>query len=422
LENKLKNIPHNYVVIGGDWNLTLDSRPACNNIDTLNTIGIPSTNRSVWLNTICRSLNLIDPFRFLHPDKKEFTYVPFAQDSTVRSRLDFFLISEALKEKVVNCRIPNSLLSTLFDHKPVYLTFNRDNPHKNQTINDVILSDPEIDSIVCTAATDTYANHLLSDGIFDERQILHIKGQIGQLLNLQRELSNLKLQLAAKGHVEDLVDQIANIRENINALLANLPSIEILGNLRLSCDSDVFMEVLIMSIKNACLAYQHDFFKIRNVNRDRLEKKLDRLKGDFNAHSREILRTERELNRIIETGLRAEVEKRGKFERLNNEKITPYFMSLAKRPCTSGSTADITKEDGSPFASSQEQNSYIKNYYADAYKAVDHNNANISVESFLGEVAHNQNVIDSKLSAEERDELEADLRIEEFDLQSARYV
>jgi hypothetical protein len=121
-----------------------------------------------------------------------------------------------------------------------------------------------------------------------------------------------------------------------------------------------------------------------------LEKKLDRLKGDFNAHSGEILRTEKELNRIIETGLREEVEKMGKFERLNNEKITPYFMSLAKRPCTSGSIADITNEDGSPFASSQEQNSYIKNYYADAYKAVDHNNANISVESFLGEVAYNQ--------------------------------
>jgi hypothetical protein len=99
---------------------------------------------------------------------------------------------------------------------------------------------------------------LLPDKVFDFRQIDHIKRQTGQILNLQRELSNIKLQLAVIGHVEEYVDIIANIRENINELLAILPSIKFLNNLRLSCDSDVFMEVLIMSIKNACLAYQHD--------------------------------------------------------------------------------------------------------------------------------------------------------------------
>ncbi len=173
---------------------------------------------------------------------------------------------------------------------------------------------------------------MLPDEVFDFRQIDHIKRQTGQILNLQRELSNIKLQLAVIGHVEEYVDIIANISENINELLAILPSIKFLNNLRLSCDIDVFMEVLIMSIKNACLAYQHDFFKIRNLQKDRLEKKIDRLKGNFNAHSGEILRTERELNRIIETGVRQEVTKMGKFERLNNEKLPPTLCPLLNVP------------------------------------------------------------------------------------------
>ncbi len=404
-----------FIVIGGDWNTTLDNKTARQNIDTLNTAGIPSINRSNWLNSLCLSQKLVDPFRTLHPHKKEFTYVPFAQDSTIRSRLDFFFVSDSLVTKIVDCRIPNHLSSTLFDHKPVTLTFKRINPYKKQTINDTILSDSDIDSIVLTATIDAYASHIVLDLVFDDRQLDLIKTRTGEAISLLKDLSDLKVRLAKEGFVEDYVARCTNIRNQIAETLDILPTPEFLNSLNLSCTRDVFLEILIMSIKNSCLAYQHNLFKIKNMQKSRLGKKIDNLKLDFNANAGEILRTERELDRIIELELREEVVKMQKFERLNNEKITPYFLSLAKQPNVTCKLSDITKEDGTPFESCAEQNEYIRGYYADTYKRVENGNNNISIESFLGEVANEEVVISSKLNEAERNELETDLRLEEFD-------
>jgi hypothetical protein len=87
-----------------------------------------------------------------------------------------------------------------------------------------------------------------------------------------------------------------------------------------------------MCVKNSSLAHQHSFFKIKNAKRNSLEKRISNLKLNFNANSGEILRVERELNNIVELDLREEILKMKHFESLNNEKITPYFLSLAKRP------------------------------------------------------------------------------------------
>jgi hypothetical protein len=268
---------------------------------------------------------------------------------------------------------------------------------------------------VLTATIDTYASHIVPDLIFDERQLEFIKTRTGLAISLLKNLSNLKVRLANDGFVEDYVANCTNLWNQIAETLDNLPSPDFLNSLNLSCTKDVFLEILIMSIKNSCLAYQHNLFKIKNMQKSRFGKKIDNLKLDFIANAGEILRTERELDRIIELELREEVAKMQKFERLNNEKITPYFMSLAKQPNVTSKLSDITKDDGTPFESSVEQNEYIREYYANTYKKVENNNNNISIESFLGEVATEEVVLSSKLNEDERNELEMDLRLEEFD-------
>jgi exonuclease III len=149
-----------FVVIGGDWNATYDIRNNWQNIDTFNTAGIPSHRRSLWLNQLCARQSLKDPYRYLYPDVKEFTYIPFAVDAINRSRLDFFLVSESILPSCVNCRIPNNLSTMLFDHKLVSLVFRRDNPYKKQVINDTILNCPDINDVVDIAAIECYVNHL----------------------------------------------------------------------------------------------------------------------------------------------------------------------------------------------------------------------------------------------------------------------
>ncbi len=86
---KVKAFKSEYVVLGGDWNSTMNSRPVRASIDNYNTVGIPSECRTAWRQHLCVNLELTDPFRHFCPEEQEFTYVLFAEASVNRSRLDF---------------------------------------------------------------------------------------------------------------------------------------------------------------------------------------------------------------------------------------------------------------------------------------------------------------------------------------------
>jgi hypothetical protein len=59
------------------------------------------------------------------------------------------------------------------------------------------------------------------------------------------------------------------------------------------------------------------------------------------------------------------------FERLNDEKITPYFMSLAKQPSSDALLSDIRHEDNRDFGNATEREQYISSYYKELYKKKD---------------------------------------------------
>jgi hypothetical protein len=303
-----------FVIIGGDWNCTLDSRNSRLNIDTYNMAGIPSLRRSQWLNSLCGNVKLIDPYRHLYPEKMEFTYVPFDENATNRSRLDCFLISDHLISRCINCRVPSSLSTLIFDHKQVHLIFRRDNSHKKQVINDMILKDTDLDNVVKVTVLETYINHAVPSDTMSDLDIERFQIVIGRILSNLRLLTNCKLTLAARGHDANVVDRIANLRDQITGLFEMLPTLAELENSNLSCSKDAFLEILIMAIKNSSLSHQHNFFKIKNAKRVSLEKKITELRTNFNANSGEIFRTERELNNLIELDLREEIVKMKNFE------------------------------------------------------------------------------------------------------------
>jgi hypothetical protein len=147
-----------------------------------------------------------------------------------------------------------------------------------------------------------------------------------------------------------------------------------------------------------------------------MENKIVALKKDFLANTGEILRCERDLNRVAEDEMREEVLKMNDFDKLNNEKITPYFLSLAKRPHNPESLCDVNKDDGSQFESKQERDLFIRDYFASTYKKLPDTVTDQSITNFLGDVANRQEVIDSKLNQEEREKLEQDLTLLEFDV------
>jgi hypothetical protein len=384
-------------------------------LDILNTASIPSARCSGWLNTLINKCNLIDPFRYFYPDTQEYTYVPYSVDAVNRSRIDFFLISERLAEQCVNCRIPHSLSSLLFDHKQVFLYFKRNNPYKKQELNDTILKDLNINQVVNLATLDCYINHLAPSDALSDLQIDELKLIIGQAVTMQHEIASCRLSDAMLGTDPVNIARIQELVQALNNTIELLPALEDLQEMELSCSNDVFLEILIMSVKNSSLSHQQNFFKIKNAKKNSLEKRIIDLKKDFYANAGEILRTERELNKIVDDAMREEILKMKNFEHLNSEKITPYFLSLAKKNSNKDSLADICREDGTPFDTVVERNAYIRNYYADTYKKLPDTVDAQSIETFLGDVAEHPSVIECKINNEEREFLERDLTLNEFD-------
>ncbi len=75
LKLDVRNIGQKLVIIGGDWNATFDSNPVPHNIDVINMASIPSKKRSLKIATLARSLNLMDPYRFFNPERRDFTFI-----------------------------------------------------------------------------------------------------------------------------------------------------------------------------------------------------------------------------------------------------------------------------------------------------------------------------------------------------------
>jgi hypothetical protein len=184
----------------------------------------------------------------------------------------------------------------------------------------------------------------------------------------------------------------------------------------MNCSRDVFLEILIIAFKSSSLSHQHNFFKIENARKKFLEKHITNLKNNFNANSGKILRCERNILRVVEDDVREEILKMRDFEHLNNEKLTPYFLALAKRPQNADNLGDITRDDGSPFETKQDRDGYIKEYFTSTYRRIPGTVNKQSINNFLGEIVNCPEVITLKLNQVERDDLESELTLEEFDV------
>jgi exonuclease III len=138
----LGNFP---VLLGGDFNCTLSNLPVDVNPDCLSMNSLPNIRHSNYLNEMCVNLSLHDPFRFLYPNKNEYTYLPRSRFARNRSRIDFFLVSESLLEFCNDCIIADNLQSNQFDHKAVLLKFfPRKRKNFKANISNRIVDDPDI--------------------------------------------------------------------------------------------------------------------------------------------------------------------------------------------------------------------------------------------------------------------------------------
>jgi exonuclease III len=64
------------IILAGDWNCLQSTDGVQFNIDCINMQNCPNSNNSVSLQGLCDEFALLDPYRYLYPDRRDFTYVP----------------------------------------------------------------------------------------------------------------------------------------------------------------------------------------------------------------------------------------------------------------------------------------------------------------------------------------------------------
>jgi exonuclease III len=402
------------VVIGGDWNATVCCINSHDNIDTLYMAAPPSIFRSQKIRDISYECKLTDPFRALWPEEKDFTYIP-RTGARNRSRLDFFLVSDSILNCVSKCIISDSLLSNLFDHKPISLTLGASDLNPSNSIYNSTINHSKFTDIVTISITDTYLNHAVPESA----NLQVFKQNTGNCINLIRDLNNLEFTIQSSSDDPDpaLVAEKEALQLNFDTAMRQLPGIDVLTDLNLSADPDTFFEILTMNLKNDLLSFQGFLKKMESCSINILKKELTELKKDYLANSDRISEKERRLTGILDKKLSSKVSSLKIFENLNSEKPSPAFVALAKNKSTD-KLSKIKNGDGSDFADADERNNYIYKAFEDLYRNQDSEELPDNViELFLGpEILDSRLVQNSKLTQEEAEWLDRPLSLAELDI------
>jgi hypothetical protein len=308
------------IILGGDFNATWDSSRVNSNLDIVNMVEIPSRIRSNRIIELANELGLVEPYRAINPNKREYTFIPSAINSTNRSRIDFFLLSKELLSMVTQCEIPHSLVSTLFDHKQIFLNIGKRKIPSQHIIKDAILKDVDLKYHVQSGIIETYLHHSVITPEFTVTDKERLLRMIGNIMGTLEEIRNRELRLADTGQNDGEAIQIEGLRAEVRLLFEDMPELTFFENLSLSCSDDVFFEIIANAVRNNTMAHQSTIYAIKNARKLRLTNNIKDLKEHFNANSREILILERELSTMEENERKVELEHYRLFSTLNAER------------------------------------------------------------------------------------------------------
>jgi hypothetical protein len=233
--------------------------------------------------------------------------------------------------------------------------------------------------------------------------------EIGRIHSRLREYRELRIR-------ENAYNGDALLAE-ISDILETLPDLEHFETLEKNCHDDFFLEALISTLKINILNEQHSIYKGKNFRVNLLRKRLVQLKDNYNANSLEIFRLETELTNFIESELKSEVESMKIFDRLNNEKITPYFLGLARASQAPDDLECIKQDSGQAYPTPESREEDITKFYTRLYtNPTPGNDVNVhDIRDFLGDSVNCPEIQNAILNDAEKSRLERDLSVYELD-------
>ncbi len=340
-----------------------------------------------------------------------------------RSRLDFFIVSVELLESVLDCTIANSPRCKLFDHKNVNLELGTERPKgtKKNAISNCFLDVKVLDFSVNLAARRA---HLFSidrtfvpcpigyasmDEVFTRE-----KGKVDACLILLRELVSKLENKAINNPSELLALEIAGIEQQICSDIDDMLPLNILENIKKSCNDVLFFESLTIEVKKYGSKMQRVLSRHKNLWRDSICANLKALKNDYSNNCEQIKTLENVLKTQSDIDLRERLKDIKIFECLNAEKATPLLVSLGKNKNNPETLENIRDPEGRDFLNQTDRNNFIRGYYANLYKKDCWVGGEI--DNFLGpHISNHPLVLASKLNEQEKEELDAPLSLDELD-------
>ena len=185
---------------------------------------------------------------------------------------------------------------------------------------------------------------------------------------------------------------------------------------------DFFMEGLMNNIRNEVVSHQSFIAKKSKESRNKMLKKIEELKVDTVGNFDRIIELENLLNLSIDVEMKHKLSKIQGFEEFNNEKITPFFLKMAKANKSEAKMSDLKDERGNPFNSVPEMKDFVTKFYADIYRKPVTEPADLEgcIENFLGpEILNHPVVRNSKIPQNDANLLELPFTLQELDESAA---
>ena len=413
IKDKIKNIGIEYFLLGGDLNAipTITPPNLCplyGNLDCYKMASLPNPSHCNELYNWTTSDFATDVFRYLSPDRIDFSYIPFGDLRDNKSRIDIFLASSNMIGIFGNCDYLANKLS-IFDHKTIsLLTLKK--THNNQKQIDITLLNLEgyFETI------EFYVYELILENFnVPNKNFLRLCLARIRLLNFEKvALLNCTLNSDA------LVREWINIKDQaIFNLCQNFPSMEDLFNCECIISPSLFIELLLNVIKNETISFQLNYRKKLNSYTSELKDKLYSLKKVATWHESNmssINSIESELSKIEDEKTTRSMQDSKYFHIMNSEKGSKHFSKIVKNSKKNNSIDFLKDESGNEFADIKSRNDFLVNFFKNKFSRPP--STNLSLTEFMGDTINHPLIEQHKLTDHERDSIEGEITLEELDV------
>ena len=321
---KINAYGNDNVIIGGDWNIAMDT-----NLDTFRYRQLNRKKSRNKLIEIMANSNLVDVYRETNPDKRAYTWRRF--NTVQQSRLDYFLISDHLMLDVLDTDIKIGYRS---DHRIVTLRFKKAEGEKRGRtywkFNNSLLKDKQYVDLV-------------------KQTILELKKQYGVII-----------------YDRDNIDKVPN------------------NSLELTTYDQLFFEMILMEVRAKTISYSV-YRKKENIKKEEaLVKEIAEMEKMINETN---IGTLEQKKAELETIRKAKVDGMIMRSRVKwiqeGEKNSKYFCNLEKRNYVEKAIYRLEREDGSILADTNSIKSEVFSFYKKLYDKNENGTSEVDLKTIV---------------------------------------